>query len=149
MTTQSVTLYLPDSIYRRVQQTAQVLQRPLEELLLDAVTTALPLLDDLPPELADDIAALALLNDAALWRIARSTMPPSNQKQLDLLLDEKSQGALTARGQQELDQLLSEYERVVLIRAQAALLLQQRGYDISDPAVVPGTPSFPPLLFGT
>ena len=148
MTTQSVTLYLPDSIYRRVQQTAQVLQRPLEELLLDAVTTALPLLDDLPPELADDIAALALLNDAALWRIAQSTMPPSNQKQLDLLLDEKSQGALTARGQQELDQLLSEYERVVLIRAQAALLLQQRGYDISDPAVAPGTPSFPPLLFG-
>ena len=76
-------------------------------------------------------------------------MPPSNQKQLDLLLDEKSQGALTARGQQELDQLLSEYERMVLARAQAALLLQQRGYDISDPAVVPGTPSFPPLLFET
>ncbi len=136
MTTQSVTLYLPDGIYRRVRQTAQVLQRPLEELLLDAVTTALPLLDDLPPELADDIAALALLNDAALWRIARSTMPPSNQKQLDLLLDEKSQGALTARGQQELDQLLSEYERMVLARAQAALLLQQRGYDISDPTIL-------------
>jgi hypothetical protein len=136
MTTQSVTLHLPDGIYRRVRQTAQALQRPLEELLLDAVTTALPLLDDLPPELADDIAALALLNDAALWRAAQSTTPLSDQKQLDLLLDEKSRGTLTDRDQQQLDQLLSEYERVVLTRAQAALLLQQRGYDISDPTVL-------------
>jgi hypothetical protein len=136
MTTQSVILHLPDVIYRRVRQTAEILQRPLEELLLDAVTAALPLLDDLPPELANDIAALALLNDAALWRAAQSTTPLSNQKRLDLLLDEKSRGALTARGQQQLEQLLSEYERVVLTRAQAALLLQQRGYDISDPTVL-------------
>jgi hypothetical protein len=132
MTTQPVTLHLPDKIYERIQQTARLLQRPVETLLLEAVTTALPLLDDLPPELVDDVVALALLNDAALWQKARSTLPQSSQERLDLLLDEKNQGTLTTAGQQELDQWLKVYEHVVLIRAQAAILLQQRGYDISD-----------------
>lgn len=136
MATQSVTLHLPDNIYQRIQRTAQLLQRPLEEFLLDAVTTALPLLDDLPPEMVDDMAALALLNDAALWRTARSTLPPTSQEQLDLLLDKKGRGELTATEQQEIDQLLIDYERVVLIRAQAALLLKQREYDVSDPAIL-------------
>jgi hypothetical protein len=136
MTTQSVTLYLPDSIYQRVQQIAQALQRPVEELLMDAVATGLPLLDDLPPDLVDDMAALPLLNDAGLWRVARSSLSDASQERLDALLDKKSQDELTDNDQQDLDQLLSEYERVVLIRAQAALLLKQRKYDISDPSVL-------------
>lgn len=133
---QAITINLPDNVYQRVRRTAQVLQRPVEEFLLDAVTTALPLLDDLPPELVDDMAALAVLNDTALWRVARDMLSPSAQERLDLLLDEKSQGTLTSEGQRELDRLLNEYERLVLARAQAALLLRQRGYDVSDPAVL-------------
>ena len=115
---------------------AQRLQQPLEKVLLDAVATALPLLDDLPPEMVDDIAALALLNDAALWRAARSTLSTSSQKQMDVLLDKKGQGNLTPAEQQKLDRLLAEYERSVLIRSQAALLLKQRAYDISDPTIL-------------
>ena len=136
MSTQPVTLHLPDKIYQRVRQTARTLQRPLQDFLVDALATALPLLDDLPPEMADDMSTLALLNDTALWRAAQSSLSPSSQERLDLLLDKKGQGVLTVKGQQELDQLLKEYERVVLIRAQAALLLRQRGYDVSDPATL-------------
>lgn len=135
VTTQTVTLQLPESIYERVQRTAQMLQRPVEEFLLDTVTTALPLLDDLPPELVEDMAALALLNDKALWRVAQSTLSKAAQKRLDWLLDQQGRRELAPAEQQELDQLLHEYERVVLTRAQAAVLLKQRGYDLSDPTV--------------
>lgn len=132
MATQSVMLHLPDIIYERVQRTAQLLHQPVEKLLLDALTTALPLLDDLPPEMVDDMAALALLNDAALWRVARNTLAPASQSHLDDLLGKKGEGTLTPAEQQRLDQLLKEYEQIVLIRAQAALLLKQRGYDLSN-----------------
>lgn len=136
MATQSVTLHLPDNIYERIQRTAEFLRQPVEKLLLDAVTTALPLLDDLSPEMVDDMAALALLNDAALWRVARNTLAPASQAHLDNLLDKKGEGTLTAAEQQRLDELLNEYEQVVLTRAQAALLLKQRGYDLSNPTIL-------------
>ncbi len=105
--------------------------------------TALPLLDDLPPEMIDDMAALTLLNDAALWRAARSTLPPASQERLDLLLDKKGRGELTVAGQQELDRLLSHYEHIVLTRSQAALLLKQREYDVSDPTILNTPPETP------
>lgn len=133
---QTVTLNLPDNVYQRLQRIAQTLQRPLEEFLVEAVTTALPLLDDLPPDMMDDMVALALLNDEALWRVARSTLSLAGQERLDSLLDKQGQEVLTVTEQQELDQLLSEYERIVLTRGQAAVLLKQRKYDVSDPAIL-------------
>jgi len=135
MTTQTVMLELPDNLYERVQRTAQMLQQPVEAFLLDTVTTALPLLDDLPPELAEDMAALALLNDKALWQVAGKTLSKAKQKRLDFLLDQQGRDKLTVAERLELDQLVAEYGRVLVTRAQAAVLIKQRGYDVSDPAV--------------
>lgn len=132
MSTESVTLQLPVNLYRRVQTVARTMQRPLETFLLDAVTTALPLLDDLPASLANDVSNLALLNDAALWREARRIWSASEQEQLDELLYRKEAGDLDKKGQRALDHLLAEYDRLMLMRAQAALLLKQRGYEIGD-----------------
>ncbi len=136
MLTESVTLQLPVNLYRRVQTVARTMKQPLETFLLDAVTTALPLLDDLPAALANDVSNLALLNDAALWRAARRTWSASEQEQLDELLYRKEAGNLDKKGQRALDHLLAEYDRLMLIRAQAALLLKQRGYDVTDPATL-------------
>ncbi len=36
----------------------------------------------------------------------------------------------------QLEQMLAEYQRIVLVRAQAAVLLKLRGYDLSDPKVL-------------
>ena len=135
MSTQTITIHLPDALYERVRYTAQIQQRPIEKLLLDAVAAGTSLLDDLPPELVDEMAALALLNDTALWRMARRTLSSGQQKRMDTLLQEKGRGRLLPQEQQILDQLLTEYERTVLTRAHAAVLLQQRGYDVSDPSV--------------
>jgi len=136
MSTQAVTIHLPHALYERVRFAAQVQRRPVEKLLLDAVVTGTSWLDDLPPELADEMAALVLLNDAALWRVARRTLTANQQRQIDALLHKKGRGELVPEEQQALDQLLSEYEHMVLARAQAAILLKQRGYDVSDPAIL-------------
>jgi len=55
-------------------------------------------------------------------------------------MEAKNQGTLPHEKQQELDELLHEYKRIVMIRAQAAVLLQQRGYDVSDPATLNESP---------
>lgn len=136
MITETVTLHLPEPLYRRIQRTAQIMRQPIEDFLLDAVTTALPLLDDLPPELVNDVATLTILNDAALWRSARQTMSQSHQERMEFLMHTREGDALSLKEQRELDELLHEYERIVTIRAQAAVLLQQRGYDVSAPVTL-------------
>lgn len=108
----------------------------MEQFLLGALASGITLLADLPDEMVNDMAALALLNDAALWRVARETLVADHYARLDELLAEKSSRVLNGVEQHELDQLMAEYEQVVLRRAQAAVLLKQRGYELANPAVL-------------
>ena len=139
MSTQVITIHLPDTFYERMQRTAQMQRRPIQQLIFDAVVTGLHLLDDLPPKMAEEMAALALLNDAALWQVARQTLSPDKQEQLDTLLQKKGRDELPAEKTQGLDELLAEYEHIMLTRAHAAVLLQQRGYDMSAHPVFDGS----------
>ena len=59
---------------------------------------------------------------------------------MEFLTHAREQGALSHKEQRELDELLHEYERIVTIRAQAAVLLQQRGCDVSEPATLNESP---------
>jgi hypothetical protein len=133
---QPVTLHLPDPLYRRATNAAAHSRQSIEQFLLEALENGLSLLADLPDELVDDMAALALLNDTALWRVARATLTLQRQAQLDELLYKNSERSLTHSEEKLLSDLIAEYERAVLRRAQAAVLLTQRGYDLSDPAVL-------------
>ncbi|MDZ7292847.1 MAG: hypothetical protein ONB44_07215 [candidate division KSB1 bacterium] len=119
---------------------AQTLRRSVEDVLLDAVATALPPLSGLPSELGENLSGLAFLDDEALWQIARSTLSTEHYLQMDELLAKKGQGQLTVTEQKTLDRLLLEYQSFVLQRGQAAVLLQRRGYDMSDPAVLNSLP---------
>jgi hypothetical protein len=130
----TVTLRVPDALYERAQHAAEALHRTLEDVLLHAVATALPPLAGLPEGIADDLGALAFLNDAALFDVARSTPPPELHAEMDALLGDKGRGELAPAGERRLDDLVRTHEVSALRRAQAALLLQRRGYDMSDPA---------------
>jgi len=133
---QQVILNLPSPLYRQVRRTAESLQRSVEDVLLDTVATALPPLEGLPQDAADDLVGLAFLNDAELWRVARSTLPPEHHQLMDEFLSRKAEDDLDISEEQTLDRLLAEYETLILRRGQAAVLLQRRGYDMSDPSVL-------------
>jgi hypothetical protein len=75
-----------------------------------------------------------VIDDAALQQVALSTMPAAQQARLEALHFKLQQhGALTAEEQAEEEALVALYRETILIRAQAAVLLKQRGYDVSDP----------------
>ena len=132
MTVQSITLNLPDSLYRRLQRQAEQTKRSLETELLEAVATALPANEQLADDLEEAIASLSLLNDEALWRVARSRLPADTSTQLENLHWKQQREGLTPPEAELEASLAHQYERQMLVRAQAAVLLKQRGYDISE-----------------
>jgi len=73
MTFHSITLQLPERIYLRLQQVAQATQQSLDDVFLRVLQIGSPpSWEDVPAEFQADLAALDRLDDAALWRVARS-----------------------------------------------------------------------------
>jgi hypothetical protein len=133
MTTQEVTLELPEPVYDQIRRAAEKTQRPINDLLLEAVIAAAPSLDAPTGPLRSALAQLAYLNDAALWQAARSTVLPAQRERLEALHGKQQREGLSAEELQEEQALQELYRETLLVRAQAALLLKQRGYDVSDP----------------
>ncbi len=133
MTVQAVTLSLPETIYEQIRQAADKAQRPLDEVLVEAVTAVAPVIDSASKQLRAGLAQMAYLNDLALWQAARATMSSEQRERLEALHHQQQQQGLTAIEKVEEQALLTLYRETLLIRAQAAVLLKGRGYDISDP----------------
>jgi hypothetical protein len=130
MTVQTITLRLPEPLYRTARQIAQVTKRPIETVLQDSLSAVLPPLDDVEPNEAAELARLALLDDAALWGEARTLMTRVEQTELQDLLDRQGSKALTTVEQARLRELMHVYGQLMVRKAHAYLLLARRGYRV-------------------
>ena len=137
---QTVTLELPQTIYLPARRMAEATSRPLEAVLVRALKASLPPLDGLPSELVEELVELESLDDEALSQVMASRVPAAQQRELDLLLRENQAGTLTERGQQKLDRLQREADRVMLRKARAAVLLRFRGHRLPTLRELQGTP---------
>lgn len=126
MSSQSITLALPDSVMYRARQAAQTLRLPLEEMLVDVLAAALPEVIDAPAELQNDLARMTWLDDQTLWAIARSEMPGTQQEQLYNLAELQHQRSLNGEETSLLEQLRKEYGGATLRKARAFALLSLR-----------------------
>lgn len=133
MSVYSVTVNLSEPSYRRVQRAAKRTQRSVEQLLGDAVVALLPETGDLSPDLTTALAQMAFLNDAVLWQMARTTLSTEQQRRLEVLHDKQQRTQLSPIEREEERALVRLYRETQFVRAQAIVLLQQRGYDVSDP----------------
>ncbi len=140
MAVQTVTLSIPEPIYQRARQAAEVLQRQVEDVIVDTLATTLPVLDDAPVEMVSELAAMAHLSDEALQGLANNVMAEERQELLDHLLDEQGRGALDEAGQRELAALMAEYGRAMLRRAKAVALLIARGRPVPALTPIPSEP---------
>lgn len=120
----TITLNLPDKTIQQAQQAATALKRPLEELLTDILTAVLPTNTDIPAHLQLELTNMTWLDTPSLWEIARSTMTPSDQADLQAL---SQQSNPTPAQVAQLNQLRQEYGRVTLRKARAYALLNLRG----------------------
>jgi plasmid stability protein len=131
MTVQTVTLNIPQALYHRLKERAERSNRTVEDETLNLLAAAVPVADELPPDLEGAISPLAVLDDEALWRAARGRLAGDAAEQLEELHLKKQREGLTEAESQALAGLVRQYERAMLVRAQAAALLRGRGHDIS------------------
>ncbi len=129
---ETVTVKLPIPIYRRLKRVAEITYRSVEDVLASTVDAALPLDPNLPSDVADDVAAMALMNDDALMAAAESSLSPAQQRRLQQLTEFGGQRRLSTSEEAELAHLLDLYNRSVLRRAKALAILSQRGYQLRD-----------------
>ncbi len=136
--TYSVTL--SEDLYNQLEQQAMPLHRSVTEWVVETVKRKVkPLVaveGDLPPWLQSELLAMQNLSDMALWALARSSMPKTQQEELARLNESGGEKQPTPAEQERQQVLLNEYDETVLRRAHAATLLKARGYDMSDPSVL-------------
>lgn len=131
MPAHAITLHLPETLYERFRQRAEWSRRSLETELLDAVASAASVEGDLSPELVETMGSLEKLTDEELWRLAKTAMSRKASKDLEALHVKQRDEGLSSREDATRLKLIQEYERTMLIRAQAAKFLKDRGHDIS------------------
>lgn len=133
MITESVTVRVPHEIYARLEERARQTRHSVEDELIGALAEAIPLDDaPLPADIADTVAAFNTMSDSALWQVAyTSHLSSAAAAHLGELNDKRQREGLTTEEQLIADALLRQYERAMLVRAEAMVRLKERGLDIS------------------
>jgi len=135
--TQTLTVEIPTGLYARLQKRAEQTKRSVEVEVLEVLTSNIPATDELPSDLVMTLAALDLLDDAALVRAADSRLPAELAAELESLHFKQQREGLTEAEAQRTAELVRAYERAMLIRAQAAAILKKRGVEVPNPAAIP------------
>jgi paraquat-inducible protein B len=132
--TETVTLQIPESIYRRLVNTARATKRPLQEVMIHALKVGSPpAWDNVPNEFQVELAALDRMEDEALWTIAQSRKTAADMERYNTLLERKKDNAIADTERIELTALRTEADLFMLRKAQAAALLRWRGYHVISP----------------
>ena len=131
MAVHPVTLDLPSTLYSRVKQRAEQAERSVEDELLDLLAGAIPASGESPDDLAEALAPLAMLDDAALWHAARSHLSAAAAARLEALHRKRQSEGLSDAESRTLTGLVRQYERAMLVRARAAALLKERGHNVA------------------
>lgn len=131
MTVQSVTLQLPEPIYRYLQQVAAVTQRPLEQLAEQSIAGNLPpSVASLPTEMQSELLNLQAAPLKKLKQIALSQMPATRQARHLALLEKNSAGTLSPVEQEELATLRLAADQLMIRKAYAWSVLRWRGQPV-------------------
>lgn len=129
MTAQTTAIEIPQSLYRRLERLAELSHRPVENVVVQTLNANVPPLpDDLPAEMRDDLLALEILDDDALWQVARSAVSLEQQEEHYLLLEKNQAGTLTSSEQAKLAEFRHKADQLMLRKAYAYVLLKWRGY---------------------
>lgn len=131
MTAHSVTVELPEVLFRKIERAARGLNQPMPQALLKIVESGLPSLDKVPTGNRSELEAMETWSDQQLWRVAREELPADQQQELSNLLDKNQQGELSATDEARLDVLHAQANRSMLRKSYALALLKWRGNKVA------------------
>ncbi len=128
---QTITLQLPDNVYYHAKRAAEATQKAIEEVLITHLSTGTPpLVDEMTSPFKGELRELETMSDDELVELTEKELSIAQQKKYARLLCQNSQGTITPKGEQELEALQTEADRLMLMRAYAYNLLKWRGHSI-------------------
>ena len=128
MATDTVTLRLPDDLYRRIERLSSLTGSPMEGVILRMLASSLPPLpDDFAPETRDALQRLELLSDEELVAYETATLSRADYARLTALRERRADGEIASDEEAELERLLQAADTLTLQKAYAAVLLKWRG----------------------
>jgi hypothetical protein len=132
MTTQKVTVELPQAIFQQLARIALATQQPLEIIAAQSIASNLPPTpDNAPVEIQTELLQMQMWDDKELLAIAQSKITTEQQERHIKLLDKNQiQGELTPRERQELSSLRIAADRLMLQKAYAWSVLRWRGHRV-------------------
>ena len=134
MSSKSITFEIPDDLYEQVQQAADASERSPEAILLESLES----IDMLFRQPVASVSINRLLkelptySDTQLWGVVNRQLPWTQSLRLRELSGRGKQGTLPETEQTELNRLIDQVDRYMLLRSEALLLLQQRGHEIKS-----------------
>lgn len=131
MTTQPITIELPEAVLRQLGRLAESLQQPIEALITQSVLSNLPpSTDHASPELQPVLLAMQQLENAQIQAIAQSQIDSQQHDRHNTLLTKNTESQLTPEEQKELLSLRQAADQLMLRKAYAWSILRWRGHRI-------------------
>ncbi len=96
------------------------------------LASTLPQEEHLSSDIEEELDALELFSNEELQQATQITVPEKYSERLQVLLDKQQRDGLTTSEKETAEQLVHYHNRVMLVRAKAAALLNQRGYNVSS-----------------
>jgi hypothetical protein len=131
MTVQTLTVQLPEPIFRYLQQIAVATQRSLEQLAQQSIVGNLPpSVATMPSEMCDELLALQNAPVTKLTQVANSQVSPAQRARHLELLEKNSADMISPPEQDELAALRLAADRLMLRKAYAWSVLRWRGQPV-------------------
>src|SRR5262245_58168057 len=118
-------LTVPEEVFSRAQRIAAETSQPVEQILIEHLKN-LPE-PFLPPDEQAELDALKHLSDDTLRTIGREQMPQDIQDRMQILMDRNNFGTITDDEYRELEGYVERGNRLMVRKAEAAVILQERG----------------------
>lgn len=133
MTTQQITIELPELVLRQLTTIAEATHQPIEMLVRQSVLNNLPpSLDNAPPELQQELLTMQTFSSEQIQSIAQSQVEPLQFDRHTTLLEKNTESSLTPEEYQELSNLRQSADQLMLRKAYAWSILRWRGQRIPN-----------------
>lgn len=127
---ETITISLPRNAYQQFKHRSQQNQRTIADEVAVAAMAVLPYDETLPLDLEQEVAELHFFTDEDLQQAAQISATEEESERMQHLLEKQQRFGLTFDEQQEVRLLSQFFNRIMLVRAEAAVLLQKRGLAI-------------------
>jgi hypothetical protein len=125
-----ITVALPDEVYDTLHRWAKAQKKSVRKVAEETLRVATRAGEDRSSSLEDALQALVEKSDEELWQIAESRWTPNKERKWKRLIVKRDKDRLTEAEGKELQELVADAQRFMVIQSEAWVLLKRRGHRI-------------------